>query len=565
MVYTLKLNENDFQNILNKINSGSSDRINACGYCRFSSDHQREESIEAQQRIISEYAEKSGYNIVKWYCDRALSGKTMNRPDFQRMLKDMEDADCPFKAIICHKLDRISRSAADALKIKDILCDYGIQLVSTVERVQDDANGKLLYGIMSTINQYYIDNLSNEVLKGLKTNALHLLHTGGIPALGYKIVDKKLAIEESEAVIVRKIFQMAADGYGYNTIIKELNACGYRTKAGRPFGKNSLYDLMQNEKYKGVYTFNKCSKRTSQNRRNYHRKKDESEIIRIEGGCPAIVSADLWERANASRKILGKITSNAKTNYLLSGLMYCGECGAKMHGNRRHNGRNIYNTYRCNRKYNQMTCTCREIRADILENFVIDNLMEYFFNPEVIDIITEEVNRKIREQLDSGREDIQHAKNALTGLKLARNNLTEAIAQTGYNQTIADKLKSVETQIAEYEAVIENDEHEKKDIQITREQVEEKIKYLKDHLLDTENAEQAKILLRSYIDRITVDNNSVKVALRATFSFYYNGMENEVSFSDTVIENRKNLEKKRVSENSQKTLVHRNPVLFLEA
>ena len=85
---------------------------------------------------------------------------------------------------------------------------------------------------------------------------------------------------------------MAADGYGYNKILRELNACGYQAKAGNPFGKNSLYDLIKNERYKGVYIFNRRAKRNSQNQRNGHKYKNESEIIRIEGGKPAIVSKE---------------------------------------------------------------------------------------------------------------------------------------------------------------------------------------------------------------------------------------------------------------------------------
>ena len=539
----MKLNNTDIQKIIDQIQDNQSDKIPACGYCRFSSDHQREESIEAQQRIINEYADKNGYNIVEWYTDRAISGKTVKRPDFQRMLKTIGTSDCPFKVVIVHKMDRFSRNAADALKYKDILRDYGVELVSTAERIKDDANGRLLYGIMSNINQYYIDNLSNEVLKGMKENGYKCLWNGGKPPLGYDVdpVEKKLVINEEEAVIVRKIFEMSADGYGYNTIIQTLNSYGYKTKAGNDFGKNSLYDLIKNERYYGVYIFNKRAKRSSTNTRNMRKYKDENEIIRIEGGNPAIVSKALWTRANASRKLSATFTTNAKHKYILSGLLKCGECGAKMHGNHRHGRTKCYSTYRCNKQANQLTCTCKEIHADVLENFVIDGLMEHFFNDEIIDIITDQINEKIKEITQTDNEKIIAAKNSIQGLKIARNNIVEAITQTGYNQALSDKLDSIEKQISAFQMLI--DEDEKIDIVITRQDVEKKIKALKNDLLKTENIEKTKLFLHNYIDSIVVDNNTVKVTYKVAFFVPIDNEEVEICYNHIVAEPRKSIQK----------------------
>ncbi|MBO5746736.1 MAG: recombinase family protein, partial [Clostridia bacterium] len=212
-----KVQQQDVEKLLGCLNESL---IPAVGYCRFSSDMQREESIEAQQRFISEYAERNGYKITEWYIDRAYSGKTDKRPSFIQLIDDVKKSNCPFKAVIVHKTDRFSRNSADAIKYKDILQDNNIQLISTAEHIDNTANGKLVYGIMSTINQYYIDNLSNEVMKGLKENAYNLKFNGGKPPLGFDIVDGKYVINETEVIIVRTIFQMAADGCGYNTIIR---------------------------------------------------------------------------------------------------------------------------------------------------------------------------------------------------------------------------------------------------------------------------------------------------------------------------------------------------------
>lgn len=551
----------------NTINVKYNKKIPACGYCRFSTELQREESIEAQQRIITDYAEKNGYIIVEWYIDRAFSGKTVNRPNFQKMLNTAATNDCPFTAVIVHKIDRFSRSAVDALRYRDVLRDYGVELISTVEQINDDANGRLLYGIMSNFNQFYLENLQAEIYKGMKENAYNCVWNGGKPPLGYDVdpVSKKLIINENEAIIVRKIFQMAADGCGYNTIIKELNACGYTTKAGNPFGKNSLYDLLKNERYYGLFVFNKRSRRSSKNTRNARKFKDESEIIRIENGNPAIISKDLYIRANLSRKISSQLATNAKHDYILSGLLVCGECGAKMHGNFRRGSTKSYRTYRCNKQSNQLNCFCKEIHADVLESFVIDNLLKHFFDDDTIDSITEQVNNKVHDITNRDYEKIKEIKNSLKGLKLAKNNLIDALASTGYNITISDKINSIEKQILEHQSIIDEYEKGRTEIKITKDDVLEKVKHLKEEILSKKDIEQIKLTLHSYIDKIIIDNNTVKVTYKVTFFIFVDSEEIEICYNYTIKESRKSIHRlsNRTSNNSQNQTDHRKIVDFV--
>ena len=199
----------------------------AVGYCRYSSDHQKELSIEAQQRAIETYADKNGYSIKEWYIDRAFSGQTDNRPDFQRLIKDIEEGNGDFKAVIVHKLDRFSRSVVDSFQYKEFFCDMGIELISTEENISGD---EFIFGINALLNQRYVKNLSKEVMKGLKERAYKGLFNGGKPPLGYDVKEQRLAINEAEAVIVREIFEMAASGMGYSSITKallsfQLSAC----------------------------------------------------------------------------------------------------------------------------------------------------------------------------------------------------------------------------------------------------------------------------------------------------------------------------------------------------
>lgn len=515
--------------------------IPAVGYCRFSSDMQTENSIEAQKRAITIFAEINGYVIKEWYIDRAFSGKTDKRPDFQRLINDVCSKDRDFSVVIIHKLDRFSRKTEHSIKYKDLFEDYGVKLVSVAEKIENDPNGIFMFIVKSAVNQYYSLNLGTEVTKGLLEAARNKKWTGGTPPLGYDVINQELKINETEAIIVRKIFQMCADGYGYGTIINELNRCGYLTKAGNKFGKNSIYDILKNEKYKGVYTYNKRAKRNSENKRNSHKYKEESEIIRFEDGVPAIVSKELWEKANFSRKMASKVSTNAKNEYLLTGLLYCGECGAKLHGNHRLYKERGYNTYRCNKRTNQNICKFKEIRADILEDFVISNLLTHFSSPEIIDKITNETNRKIHEMMNAENEDVTNAKNSLKGLKVAQNNLVDAISMEGYSKVISDRLNNIENQIKEYETLIEKAESNKKEITITPKEIKDKISHLKKDILNNDDVTKAKLLLRSYIEKIVIDNYTVKVIYKVATTVNIDESNCEVYYNHAFSEYRNQL------------------------
>lgn len=191
----------------------------AVAYTRFSSDLQREESIDAQVRAIRQFAEQNGYALQKVYADRGISGTTDNRPQFQQMIDDAKAE--KFDAVIVHKLDRFSRNRADSAIYRQVLSKHGIKLISVLENFNDSPESIMLQSVIEGYNEYYSKNLRREVMKGLKENALSCRHTGGTPCLGYD-VDKttmKLVINEYEAGAVRLIFQMYLEGNGYTAII----------------------------------------------------------------------------------------------------------------------------------------------------------------------------------------------------------------------------------------------------------------------------------------------------------------------------------------------------------
>lgn len=491
--------------------------IKAVGYARFSSSMQREESITAQKRYMMMYAKRNNMEVIDWYCDEAKSAKTVNRPAFQKMINDAKN-NPEFKAVLVHKTDRFSRNLSDSIQYKKLLEEYGVQVIFVNERFENNPESHLLYHIMGSVNQFYNENLAREVMKGLKENAYQCKFTGGRPPLGYDVdKDLKLVINEKEAEAVRLIFEMSAEGYGYGETIDKLNILGYKTKKGLPFVKNSLYEILRNEKYKGTYIFNRSCSANSLNKRNNHRRKPEEEIIRIENGCPAIVSSGLWHRANAVKKATRSSYTNAKNTYLLTGLIHCGECGGKFHGNVRYNKNNTNLVYRCSSKKNKRKCESKEIRCEYLDSFVIDKFVEFFFNDDNIKVITKQLNEQYNKSCISDLE-YNEAKSTLKILEKSRNNLVEAIAKTGINDIMSDKIKEYEEQIKKTGEFIQKYEKQKIDRVITEDEVREQINHLKDYFYNPKNLIRTKYVLSQYIDRIDISNENVQVQFKVSMS-----------------------------------------------
>ncbi|KNF10110.1 site-specific recombinase [Gottschalkia purinilytica] len=292
-------------------------------YARYSSDNQREESIEAQIRAIKEYAKRNNTNIYKIYADEARSATTDNRPEFLKMIKDSELG--LFDMVIVHKLDRFSRNRYDIAFYKKQLKKNGVRLVSVLENLDDSPESIILESVLEGMAEYYSANLAREIMKGLKETALQCKHTGGKPPLGYDVAeDKTYIINKKEAQTVKIIFEIYSNGFGYNKIIDKLNNEGYKTKTGKNFGKNSIHDILKNEKYRGIYAFNRTARKEN-SKRNHRKSKPSSEIIRIEGGIPRIIDDNIWNKVRKRMDSNKNATNRAKETYLLSGLVYCGK------------------------------------------------------------------------------------------------------------------------------------------------------------------------------------------------------------------------------------------------
>ena len=201
-----------------------------------------------------------------------------------------------FDLVIVHKLDRFARNRYDSAVSRKILRDNGVELYSVIEKFDNTPESIILEGLMETLNEYYSANLSREVMKGMRENALQCRYTGGYVPLGYRVDDTgHFQINEEEAEVVRRIFSGTIQGMSYRELQQEFNEKGIRTRTGKLFGKNSLYSILTNEKYIGVYVYNRAVSKDSRGKRNNHRSKPDDQIIRIENGIPAIVTREEFQ------------------------------------------------------------------------------------------------------------------------------------------------------------------------------------------------------------------------------------------------------------------------------
>lgn len=431
--------------------------LRAAAYARFSSEMQRDESIDAQLRAIREYAKKNGAIVVQEYIDRAHTATTDQRPAFQQMITDAKRG--AFNWVIVHKLDRFSRNRYDSVFYRRELKIFGVELRSVLENLDGSPESVLLESLLEGINEFYSRNLAREVQKGKKENALQAKHVGGIPPLGYVVNPQTMLLELDlfEAQAVKLIFQLYLEGAGYTEIIDTLNRKGYRTKRGNPFGKNSIYEVLRNEKYCGNYIYNKSAAKDARGKMNRHSFKDTAEIIRVPNAIPAIVTQEEFERVQEKMNKRRRHSARFKARqiYILSGKVTCGVCGSAYAGNFRkaRPDHPAYSSYRCTRRNGAASCSNKEICSETLDRTVLDTLSNHLFDesllPELyrryVDFAAEK-NAEADNQLPALRKQLETVQRGI-------NNIVGVITQTG-STALSDQLRSLEQQKAGLEIQI---------------------------------------------------------------------------------------------------------------
>lgn len=379
-------------------------------YARYSSHSQTEQSIEGQLQVCYDYAKSNGHIVVGEYIDRAQSGTSDNRTDFQRMIADSDRR--TFEGVLVYQLDRFARNRYDSAINKAKLKKNGIRVLSARENITDDASGILVEGILESMAEYYSVELSQKIRRGMDINAEKCLSNGSNPGLGYTVdADRKFHINPEAAPIVREIFELYASGKTATEIVNYLNAKQIKTSLGNPFNKNSLHRLLKNKRYIGYYIY-----------------KD----ILTPNAIPRIIEDDLFYRVQEMLERNRKAPSRAraKTEYLLTTKLFCGYCKEMMIGySGKSKSKRLYNYYIC-KNARKKECHKKVIKKEMIENRVVAECLKLLTDKNIKKIAVA-VSTICKVDLDTAA--IRRIKAAIQEIDNALENLWKALE---YGQSI---------------------------------------------------------------------------------------------------------------------------------
>lgn len=421
-----------------------------------------------------------------------------------------------FTVVFVHKLDRFARDRYCSIDSKQKLKLNGVIVFSVVEQIGEKPQDIMMISFLEGYAEFYSKNLAFETMKGLKENALKGKHTGGIPPLGYDLSPdtKELIINPIEAEAVKLIFQRYNEGYGYGKIISELNTLGYKTKRGNNFGKNSLHDILKNEKYTGTLIFNKCESRRPDNKINNHKYKPKSEWIMVEDLIPVIVSKELFESIQIKMKEnqRTKARHTAKETYLLSCKIRCGLCNSRFTGINRHAkpGREInYVSYRCSKHNGSISCTNSEIRRESLELLVLDKLATYLFSEQILDKLLSEYTKYSYVQRDSAKEHINRLLPKYEKTKQDIDTLIELMLESK-SLSLNNKLEQLEEQKNLLEEKLSGYEQQIKH-RVVMPQTFKQAFYEAKRRLSTGDLSSIRLLIDTYVNQIIVYPDRIEI------------------------------------------------------
>lgn len=408
-------------------------------YARYSSSNQTEQSIEGQVRVCTEFCQRQGITIVDTYIDRATSASKdiEKRVEFLRMIKDSEKH--PFDAVIVYKLDRFARNRYDSANYKFRLKKNGVQLISATENISQDPEGIILESVLEGMAEFYSAELGQKINRGLRESAYKNQYIGGTVPLGYKIVDKKFAIDEETAPYVREAFQRFVSGETVASICRSFNARGIRTVKNSKFGRSSFVKMFRNEKYIGNYQFH-----------DY-----KSNCI------PPIIDMETWEKVQTKlSKPVPSGTYKAKQIYLLSQKVICGKCGSKMTAGKNSSTKGYsYSYYMCSgKKTSRTTCDMKNIKKEVLEEIVLKDAYS-MLTDETIEMLAETAMKENEHELETNTH-IPELKQRITVIKASLDNLTKAIEIGAAPDALIKRMMDLEKEKKELEAELRKEERD---------------------------------------------------------------------------------------------------------
>ena len=453
-------------------------------YARYSSDNQREESIEGQIRECTAYAEKNGITVVKHYIDRAISAKTDNRPEFQQMIKDSDKK--LFDIVLVWKLDRFARNRYDSARYKTQLKKNGVKLMSATEIISEGPEGIILESVLEGYAEYYSADLAEKVVRGQTENILKGRCNGGRGTFGYTLdSERKFHIDPLASPFVLESFKKYRDGLTMKEIRDWLNENGIKNPVGGAFTYNSVEHMLKNRRYIGELKFR--------------------DVV-VPDAIPPIVPLELFD--DVQEKMLknkkAPARRKAEDDYLLTTKLYCGYCGALMFGESGTSRTGeVHRYYKCATAKKHKGCKKKTVRKQWLEDLVVNQTMQLVRD----DAAMESIIAKVMELQDRENTNLPLYEKQLRDAESGIQNMLNAIQAGILTSSTKERLEQLEETKRELEARIAEEKLAKPKV------TEEFIRFwlLRFRKLNMSQKDQRQALVDTFINSIYLYDDKVLI------------------------------------------------------
>lgn len=460
---------------------------NAVIYARYSSEKQNEQSIDGQIDEILQFAKREGYTIIDTYVDRAMTGRSDDRPSFQQMISDSKNH--IFQYVLVYKLDRFSRSRYDSAIYKRILKNEGVKVVSAMENISDSPEGIILESMLEGYSEYYSRELAQKVIRGNRESRKKGYYTGGPVIYGFHIENKKYIPNPDEVEVIKRIFAEVLDGKQIRQIARELNLESIPYCKGAEWDDKKISRLLNNEKYIGIV-------------------KVRDEIY--DNIVPKVIERSVYEDV---QKKLKKNKHCSRTIapgciYFLSNKMFCGICGAPICGKsgKKRKNRQMYHYYVCKGR-REHKCDMDNIKKNWIENLVAKTAVDYLLAPNRRD----EAAKKMCQFFNSNAEQdakVRLLEGQLKETKSSLENMMKAIQKGLYSTTMNSLIAESEAKQKQIEKELLRIKSTKKEY-LSLESCKAFLASFTD--LDIKKEENRETIIKYLVKAVYIDKEKVKI------------------------------------------------------
>lgn len=446
-------------------------------YARYSSQKQNDESIEQQVEICQEYAKQHNLDVIDIYADRATSGTSDQRVAFQKMIRD--SAKGRFSVVIAYKSNRFGRNMLQALSNEDKLSRNGVTVEYAREMFGNDAAGRFALRSMMNLNQFYSENLGEDVLRGMNASAREGKAMSK-PPYGFCIVEGKIALHPEQANAVKEIYRLYNEGSKMSEICAYLTEHGYRSSTGGEFSLSCARNVLVKDVYRGHYNWNG-----------------------IPMPIPAIIDDETWHKSRLQRdsRTFHPQKHKAKEVYYLSGKLFCSDCGSRMSGTSAQFKGKTYRWYICKNDK-------RKIQKDILEDCIVKNTQELLLEGSILDTIVAEIYN-FNKSLDERDEVMDQLQKELKETNSAIANIVSAIERGIMLPDLKERSSALQERRTEIERKIDN--HKRATITLSKSDIEAVLKSYVKPMIENNYDDAKRLILEEFVHHAVLFDDHVVV------------------------------------------------------